>query len=184
MLKIWRKTMTGGLRRFNLYFTAALAVWLTGCASTKDPNDKLFTQLRVYLEAQPHQMIPPRTITVNRAHPVSIEIESLYLLTDENVVSAKVVDQMGTYALQIKFDEWAIPLLEHNSSSYQGRRLAIQAQWGPKQEYARWLGAPRMTRRIIDGTVTFTPDASLEECHQIVVGLNNNVRKVKKQLEW
>lgn len=176
--------MTTGPGWFNFYFMAVLATLLAGCASTKDPNDKLSTVLRVYLEAQPHQMIPPRTIVIGRSTPVPIEIESLYLLTEENVVSARVVDQNGTYALQIKFDQWAIPLLEYNSSSHQGRRLAIEAQWGPDQEYTRWLAAPRLTKRIVNGTITFTPDASLEECYQIVAGLNNNARKVKKQLQW
>lgn len=169
---------------FNLYLIAGLAVLLMGCASTKDPTDKLSTVLRVHLEAQPSQMIPTGTIAVYRTAPQLVKIESLVLLTEEHVVRAQVVDQMGTYALQIQFNEWAIPLLEHNSSSYQGRRLAIQAQWGPKQEFTRWLGAPPMKRRIVNGTLTFTPDATLEECHQIAAGLNNNARKVKKQLQW
>lgn len=161
-----------------------MAVLLVGCASTKDPSDKLSTMLRVHLEAQPNQMIPPRQIAVYRSSPIMIEVESLHLITEENVVAARMVDQMGTYAMQIQFDQWAIPLLEHNSSSFQGRRLAIQAQWGAKHEHTRWLGAPRMTQRIVRGTLTFTPDASLEECRVIVAGLNNNARKAKKQLEW
>ena len=176
--------MRGRNIRFNSYFLIALAWLLAGCASTKDPNDKLETSLMVYLEAVPNQMISKKTIYLPRANPVPIEIENLYLLTQDNVVSASVVEQMGTYAIQIKFNDWAIPLLEHNSSSYQGRRLAMLAQWGPKLEYGRWLAAPKMNRRIIDGTVTFTPDASLEECYQIVIGLNNNARKAKNPLHW
>lgn len=176
--------MAGPRSRFNLYFLLVWAALLLGCASTKDPNDKLSTRLRVHLEAMPHQVISRQTIALPRSSPVSIEIESLYLLTEENVVRARVVEQMGTYALEIQFDQWAIPLLEHNSSSYQGRRLAIQAQWGPKQEFTRWLGAPKMNQRIVNGTVTFTPDATLEESYVIAAGLNNNVRKTKKQLEW
>lgn len=182
--------MKTGLRWFNFYLIAGVAVLLAGCASTKDPTDKLSTLLRVHLESQPSQMIPPRQIAVYRSSPLMVQIESLHLLTEENVVSARMVDQMGTYAMQIEFDEWAIPLLEHNSSSFQGRRLAIQAQWGPEYkwgrtyEHTRWLGAPKMKRRIVDGTLTFTPDATLEECYTIVAGLNNNARKVKKDLEW
>ncbi|MCU0770311.1 MAG: hypothetical protein MUE94_00885 [Verrucomicrobia bacterium] len=176
--------MTSRRPWFNFYLIAGMAMWLGGCASTKDPNDKLSTQMRIHLEAQPSQMIPPQTIAVYRADPQPVKIESLCLLTEEHVVNARVVDQAGAYALQLQFNEWAIPLLEHNSSSYQGRRLAIQAQWGPKQEFTRWLGAPRMTQRIVNGTFTFTPDATREECFQIVAGLNNNARKVKKQLQW
>jgi hypothetical protein len=176
--------MKTGYRWFNFYLMTMLAVWLAGCATTKDPADKYSTMLRVHLEAQPHQMIPPRKIAVYRSDPLMVEIESLHLITEDNVVSARVVDQMGTYALEIQFDQWAIPLLEHNSSSFQGRRLAIQAQWGPKHEITRWLAAPRMTRRIVNGTFVFTPDATLDESYEIVNGLNNNARKTKKQLEW
>jgi len=176
--------MTGRIRWFNFYLLAGTLLLLAGCASTKDPNDKLTTLLRVHLEILPHQVIAKQTIAVPRSNPVKVEIESLYLLTEENVVKARVVKHLDTYSLEIEFDHWAIPLLEHNSSSYQGRRLAIQAQWGPEQEYTRWLGAPRMTKRIADGIVTFTPDASLEECYQIVAGLNNNARKTKSELTW
>jgi hypothetical protein len=176
--------MNGGLDRFNLYFVVGLAALLAGCATSKDPNDKLSTLLRVHLEVVPHQIIPKQTIALPRSHPVPIQVESLYLLTEDNVVRARVVNQMGAHAIEIQFDRWAIPLLEHNSSSYQGRRLAIQAQWGPDMEFTRWLAAPKMNRRIIDGLFTFTPDASLEESYQIVAGLNNNAHKTKKQLEW
>ena len=41
-----------------------------------------------------------------------------------------------------------------------------------------------MNQRIANGTVTFTPDATLEECYQIVAGLNNNARKTRKPLQW
>jgi len=176
--------MTGRIRWFNLYLITVLSIFFVGCASTKNPEDKLTTLLRVHLELLPHQVIAKQTIALPRSNPVTLQIESLYLLTEENVVKARVVQQMGTHSLEIQFDNWAIPLLEHNSSSNQGRRLAIQAQWGPEQEFTRWLGAPRMNKRIINGTITFTPDASLEECYQIVAGLNNNARKPKSQLEW
>jgi len=182
--------MTISTGRFNFYLMATMAALLTGCATAKDPNDKLSTLLRVHMESQPNQMIPPRKIAVNRSNPVMIDIESLYMITEENVVEARVVDEMGTYAIQIQFNKWAIPMLEHSSSSWQGRRLAIQAQWGlkykwgPKYDHTRWLAAPKMNRKIIDGTVTFTPDATREEAYEIVTGLNNNARKVKKQLDW
>jgi hypothetical protein len=176
--------MAGRIPWFNLYLLPVLAVLLAGCASTKDPNDKLTTLLRVHLEAMPHGAVGTETIALPRSNPMPVKIESLYLLTEEHVVQARVLEHLGTYSLEIQFNQWAIPLLEHNSSSNQGRRLAIQAQWGPKQEYGRWLAAPRMNKRIVNGTITFTPDASPEECHQIVTGLNNNARKVKSELTW
>ncbi|MCU0789209.1 MAG: hypothetical protein MUC91_13670 [Verrucomicrobia bacterium] len=148
------------------------------------PALAMLTLLRVQLEAMPHGAVGTQTIYVPRSQPIPVTVETLYLLTEENVVQARMVQQFGTYAMEIQFNQWAIPLLEHNSSSHQGRRLAIQAQWGPKKEYARWLAAPKMSKRIINGTITFTPDATLEECQQIVAGLNNNARKVKSELTW
>jgi hypothetical protein len=169
---------------FNLYLVVLLG-WLgAGCAHTKDPNDKLSTLLRVHLEATAQTAITKQKVYVYRAAPVEVEIETLYLLTEEHVVSSRVVEEMGTYALEITFNQWAIPLLTHNSSSYQGRRIAIQAQFGPKQETVRWIAAPRLREVIDDGVVRFTPDATREEAYQIAVGLNNNARKVRKPLEW
>ena len=172
--------MAGVKWGFNLYFAAGLILLLGGCATSKDPNDKLTTMLRGHLEALPRGVVPTSEIVVYRAHPVTLKIENLHVLTEDNIIGARVVEQMGTYAIEIKIDQWAVPLIEHSSSSHQGRRLAIQAQWGPKQENYRWLAAPKMTRRITDGTFTFTPDATLEECYQIVTGLNNKARKSKK----
>ena len=176
--------MTGPGRRFNLYLALAAAFLSAGCAHTKDPGDKLSTLLRVHLEATSHTAITKQKIQVYRSAPIEVEIESLYLLNEENVVSAKVVDEMGTYALEIQFNNWAIPLLAHNSSSYQGRRIALQAQFGPKQKTIRWIGAPRLREVIDDGVLRFTPDATREEAYQIAAGLNNNARKVRKPLEW
>jgi hypothetical protein len=155
-----------------------------GCAHTKDPNDKLSTLLRVHLEATDQTAITKQKIQVYRTSPIEVEIETLYLLNEEHVVSARVVEEMGTYALEIRFNNWAVPLLAHNSSSYQGRRIAFQAQFGPGQETVRWIGAPRLREVIDDGVIRFTPDATREEAYQIAAGLNNNARKVRKPLEW
>ena len=38
---------------------------------------------------------------------------------------------------------------------------------------ARWLAAPRISQRIKDGVLVFTPDATREEAERIVRGLNN-----------
>jgi hypothetical protein len=176
--------MTGHRRGFNFYLVVLIGWVAAGCAHTKDPGDRLSTLLRVHLEATPHTAITKQKIYVYRAAPVEVEIEALYLLTEEHVVSARVVEEMGTYALEIRFNQWAIPLLAHNSSSYQGRRIALRAQFGPEQETVRWIGAPRLREVIDDGVLRFTPDATREEAYQIAVGLNNNARKVRKPLEW
>lgn len=184
MQKFWFMTMGRAARRFNLYLAVALALLVAGCASTKDPNDKLSTLMRFYLESPPHSALPTMTVKVNRDNPLTLEVQSLPLLDESQVVEAKMVEKMGLYAIRIKFNQWAQPLLDYNSSSHQGLRLAIEAQFGPKQETTRWLAAPKLTRHITDGTLTFTPDATREECFQIVTGLNNDARKAKKRLNW
>lgn len=157
---------------------------LMGCKTPKDPNEKLATLMQVYLESNEVTALPSRTAQVYRAAPVDIEIETMPLLTEENVVDAKVIDQMGTYALMIEFDNRGKWLLEYQSSSFQGRRLVIAAQFGEKQEQERWLGAPALNRKVANGRIIFTPDATLEECYQIVAGLNNLARKAPARLDW
>ena len=39
--------------------------------------------------------------------------------------------------------------------------------------YDRWIAALLITRRIADGLLTFTPDASREEADAMVLGWNN-----------
>ena len=41
----------------------------------------------------------------------------------------------------------------------------------------RWLAAPRINKRIADGVLVFTPDATREEAEQIALGLNNLAQK-------
>ena len=184
MQEFWRKTMEIARGRFNLYLAAALTCVVAGCSSTKDPNEKLSTLLRVHLEPAPNAPLPRMTVAVNRSNPLVFEVESMPLLSEQNVVEAAVIEEMGLYSIRIKFDHWAQALLDYNSTSHQGLRLAIQAQFGPKQETSRWIGAPKLDRHITDATITFTPDASLEECYEIVTGLNNDARKTKKRLDW
>ena len=47
----------------------------------------------------------------------------------------------------------------------------------------RWLGAPRVTHRIKDGVLIFTPDTDREEAEQIVLGLNNLAEKNGEKLK-
>jgi len=48
----------------------------------------------------------------------------------------------------------------------------------------RWLAAPVISRRIPDGVLVFTPDASRAEADDIVLGLNNIAREVEKKNKW
>ena len=71
--------------------------------------------------------------------------------------------------------------LEQFTAQYPGRRFAIAAQFGEKELEMRWLAAPILNRRITDGILAFTPDASREEAELIVRGLNNTAIKLGNQ---
>ena len=69
-------------------------------------------------------------------------------------------------------------LLEECTAANRGRRIAIFSQFGEKIKDYRWLAAPVITRRISDGVLVFTPDATREEAEEIALGLNNVSKKV------
>jgi hypothetical protein len=77
----------------------------------------------------------------------------------------------------LKFNDAGQRALLNYSAVNVGKRIAVVAQF-PE---SRWLAAPKITRSITDGTLTFTPDADLDECRRIVDGLNLVVQEQKKQ---
>ena len=56
--------------------------------------------------------------------------------------------------------------------------IAIFSQFGEEMKDYRWLAAPVINRRISDGVLVFTPDATREEAEEIALGLNNVAKKV------
>ena len=76
--------------------------------------------------------------------------------------------------------------------------LGIQFGWGlqlanmsavyeklgarPEEVPLLWLAAPMTNKRISDGVLVFTPDASREEADRIVLGLNNVAKEAQKGL--
>jgi len=94
------------------------------------------------------------------------------------VQQAVLVDWQGTFDIQVKFDWHGTLVLDNVTTSNPGRRIAVFSQFGKE---GRWLAAPRPERRISDGTLTFTPDATREEAERIVRGINNLAAKIKKK---
>jgi preprotein translocase subunit SecD len=115
-----------------------------------------------------------------RSDPVSVTIDQEPILTEANVVAAKVFDAHGGFAIEIRFDETASWILEQYSAVNSGRHFAIFGQWGNKLINGRWLAAPTITRRIDNGVLAFTADISREEADQFVLGLNNVAKKINK----
>ncbi len=113
-----------------------------------------------------------------------ITIKSEPILTEANIVTAKVIDTdtTGGFAVEIKFDENGAWLLEQYSAANPDRHFVIFGQWGDKRTDGRWLAAPLITRRISGGRLVFTSDCSREEADRLVLGLNNATKAIHKKM--
>jgi len=172
-------------RRFNVYFAlAAGLVLLCGCKTEqqreRDKAAKVVGALRVHLEASSNDTSTIQTISVLRSDPVLVTIADEPILTEANLITARVIDTPGGFAIEVRFDEISASLLEQYSATNPGRHFVIFGQWGEKLADGRWLAAPLITHRIGDGTLAFTPDCSRKEADQLVLGLNNVAAKINK----
>jgi hypothetical protein len=177
-------------RRFNLFLTltAALAL-MCGCKTEKqqeqEKQNKVVAALRVHIETSADNagdMSTAQTISLPRSDPMLVTIGHDPFLTEANIIAARIIDAPGGFAVEIKFDETGTWTLEQYSASNPGKHFAVFGQWGEKLADGRWLAAPLITHRIGDGLLAFTPDASREECDQLVLGLNNVAKKIQKGL--
>jgi preprotein translocase subunit SecD len=169
-------------RQFNIYFALAAAfALLCGCQTGKNDKQKVVGALRVHIETSPGPEGTSQTISVLRSDPVLVTIATMPILTEANIVAARIVDSPGGFAIEIQFDETGAWTLEQYSASNPGKHFAIFGQWGDKLANGRWLAAPLITRRIANGVLVFTPDASREEAGQLVLGLNNAAAQSKKK---
>jgi preprotein translocase subunit SecD len=173
-------------QRFNTYLMVAVAAGLAGwgCQSIeKLTTPKLLSSLRLFIESPLDGTAAKEKVPIYREKPVWVTIDQLPVLTEGNVMGAIVVDEVGGYALKIQFDRRGTELLEQLTSSNRGRRVAILSQFGEKIKDYRWLAAPIITRRISDGVLVFTPDATREEAEEIARGLNNVSKKVHRSID-
>jgi hypothetical protein len=67
-------------------------------------------------------------------------------------------------------------LLEQYTTANKGKHLAISAEFGEM----RWLAAPKITQRLGEGRLVFTPDATREEAERIVDGVNRVAKRAQK----
>jgi preprotein translocase subunit SecD len=85
---------------------------------------------------------------------------------------------MGGFEISLQFNREGTWLLEQYSSANRGRKIAVFCEFGVELKEHRWLAAPVVSKRISDGLLVFTPDASREEAEEIVRGLNNVAKKM------
>jgi preprotein translocase subunit SecD len=174
-----------GPKRFNIYLLCLVALAAaTGCQTSKKPEKALAT-LRLHLEVVPQSMDFSTQVPVYRARPVMVTVDKSPFLTEINLTSAKVVDVMGGFDLQIQFDRQGSWILEEYTTTNPGKHLAIFSTFAfQDKKEGRWLGAPVISRRISNGLLTFTPDASREEAEAIALELNNAAKKNKDESKW
>lgn len=168
-------------RRFNIYLALAFLLGLACGCQTGKPG-KAVGALRVHIEVSPDPAGTSQNISMLRSDPVLITIKREPILTEANIVTAKVIDARGGFAIEIKFDENGAWLLEQYSAANPGGHFVIWGQWSEKPVDSRWLAAPIITHRIADGVLAFTPDCSREEADQLVAGLNNVMKKIHKKM--
>ena len=128
-------------RRFNIYLALAFLLGLAGGCQTGEPGKEVGA-LRVHLEVSPDPAGTSQNISVLRSDPVLVTIKNEPILTEANIVTAKVIDARGGFAIEIKFDENGAWLLEQYTAANPGRHFAIFGQWSEKPVAARWLAAP------------------------------------------
>jgi hypothetical protein len=180
-------TMIIGRNRFNLYLLLLLAgLFVCGCHTTKkDPKSKLLSTLRVHLAATAADASRLVKVEIYRASPVAISLEPDPFLTEANVAKAAIVDiPGGGFDLRIAFDQQGSWLLQQYSAANPGKHFALFSQFGLKGKQSRWLAAPAFSHLISNGMLQFAPDISREEAEDLVIGLNNLVKKAEDKNKW
>ena len=178
--------MKGYWPRFNLFLAlAALVLALGGCKSVPnlDPFKKSEPQsvLRIHMELAAAntsmQMSAAKTITLLRENPVSVTIDKDPILTEANLVAARVISTPEAPAIELKFDDNGTWILEQYSAGNPGLHFVIFGQWGDDLKNSRWLAAPMITKRINTGILSFTPDMSSDEASNFVAGLQTEIKQ-------
>ena len=115
-------------RRFNIYLALAFLLGpVCGCQTGKP--EKEAGALRVHIEVSPDPAGTSQDISVLRSNPVLVTIKREPILTEANIVSAKVIDARGGFAIEINFDENGAWLLEQYSAANPGGHFVIWSQW-------------------------------------------------------
>jgi hypothetical protein len=166
--------------RFNTYLFLLAATLVAGCKSPEEKKrDKTVARFALFLEGA-------QDGTTNY---VSVEISGVNLLAsrkpflDEgNVQKAAVLDtQDGGFAMQVQYNQRGTFVLDAISAQYRSRRMIVFSELSVDETVtSHWLAAPLIGARILDGRILFTPNATREEAEQIVLGVNNLVKKSKR----
>lgn len=176
--------MKGYTLGFNLFLAlATVLLALCGCQSLEKDigmkKDEAKGTMRVHIELPPENsgaIKVSQTISLLRADPVQVTIDRDAILTEANLLAAKLISTPEAPAVEVRFEDKGAWVLEQYSAANPGRHFVIFAQWGTNLESSRWIAAPLITHRIKDGILSFTPDMSKKEEDEFVKGLNNVIK--------
>src|SRR5437660_4744596 len=169
------------LVRFNPYFLLLVVAMVAGCKTTGErKRDKAISTFRLHLEGNPGGA---ESAAVIQIAGVELYVNNSPFLDETSVTNAAVVDTRdGGFAIQVQYDRHGTLVLDVVSTENRGRHLAIFTQFGPgKLEQKRWLGAPYIGSSITGSVLIFTPNSTRAEAEQVVQGLNNVAKKLKKK---
>lgn len=171
--------------RFNIYLLLLLALGvLTGCQTAESKRAHQVATIRIYLESNVEITDHTEVVSVFRAAPIAVNVVKHPFLNESLLAAASLVEEHGGFAIKLEFNSHGRTLLEQYSAANPNRRFAIRSQFGVEPDAKdRWLGAPRIPRRIKDGVLIFTPDADRAEAEQIVLGLNNHAEKTGEKMK-
>lgn len=160
---------------FNIYLSVGLAALVVACHTPEErQRAKEAASLRLFLETHGDAS---SGVPIYRQNPIRIPVEREPFLTEVDLVAASVIELPGGFGIRAQFDGHGALVLEGVTVAHKGRHIAIQSDFGE----TRWLAAPLITRRISNGELVFTPDATLAESERIVRGLSNVVAKIKRR---
>ena len=163
--------------RFNTNLCLLLALFLVAGCESKKPKKEI-TILEMHLEVNDDGAGDNKSISVFRGeHPINLNVSKEPFLDSTDLASATVVNDMGGFKLQLKFNWRGTQILSGMTAANRGKRFGVYCIFGKEK---RWLAAPLENKIITDGVFTFTPDASREECEKIAKGLNELVAEIKK----
>jgi hypothetical protein len=163
-----------GFWAFNTYLILLVAL-MPGCQLTGNKK-KEFSTFRMHIETNADGTGQNEAVTISRSEPFTINVEKAPFITEYHVEKASVVDALGGFQIMVQFHRQGAWLLEQYSLASRQKRAAIRSDFGD----SRWLAAPKFSRRMNDGVLVFTPDATREEADRIVRGLNNLVKEITK----
>jgi hypothetical protein len=162
------------LAPFNIYLLVLTTLLAISCKTPEErKRGKEASTFRVYLASSGG---PTGGTVIYRQSPIHLSVEREPFLTEIDLDSASLVDVPGGFAINAQFNGHGALVLEGVTVAHKGQYLAIHSSFGE----SRWLAAPLITRRISNGDLVFTPDATHEEADRIVSGLTNVIKKVKK----